>query len=423
MKKKKKANSATATPTNGSEEGVGDSTATRTLRRVKTVDFVEKGSESLLSAPSTTVVPERVDMAINQSGILPACDGRPAKLVHRAPSCPNLIRTVKSSLVDPAITRTDVHVLTIAPSWSAEDTASEGADPATPTMQIVESKNGCYEVVWDDVPADQSIRVRRRSSSACHALEMISPSARGLERVNTKLSDWSATWNSPSGSFKPTIVVFPDDDGRASLYECSVDDDEDLVVLAPPNSQITSRAPSRLPSRPASAPMTRVASHEDMALSGMPQPDEQDEQESTDRAEQLVVSNSNPDSPPERSVDANRRMNWPPAPRKLSNIEEADLKFRGHRDSVTIAHSRLLHSGGIAPELFTHRDSTSMAKKRMHARNHAAAASAEGRRRSHSYDAQSAGLRFEAVGDLPTVTEHGTQPAPTYGNLAARVCL
>ena len=74
-------------------------------------------------------------------------------------------------------------------------------------------------------------------------------------------------------------------------------------------------------------------------------------------------------------VTARRKLGASSPERKLSNVEEADVKFRNHRDSVTIAHSRLIHSGGMRPELFAHSDSLLMAKQRMHARDHAAPAS------------------------------------------------
>jgi hypothetical protein len=97
--------------------------------------------------------------------------------------------------------------------------------------------------------------------------------------------------------------------------------------------------------------------------------------------------------------------------RKLSNLEEADTKFRDHRDSVTIAHSRLVHSGGVSPELFTHRDSVSLGKKRMHARNHAASVARE---TSCQKKVSVEGLGLFADEDvsvvtLPTVEEHVAQ--------------
>jgi hypothetical protein len=280
-------------------------------------------------------------------------------------------------------------------------TNEEGGDPATPTMQIIESKSGSYEVIWDDVPSEHSIRLRgRRSSAAGHALETANPGPKyGLNRVNTKLTDWSNTWNSQSESFKPTIVVFPDDDGRATRYDCVIEEDEELSVLAPPNSQLTSAAPSRFPSRPGSAPMTRAVSCEEIPLQetmeGIP----------PDNTQSFLV----PD--PDVQPGAARKMKQAVVVRKLSNMDEADLKFRGHRDSVTIAHSRLVQSGGISPELFAHRDSVSIAKKRMYAKNHAESAARQiPRRNPTSIEA----LNLMSDDDvpevsLPAIKEHAAQ--------------
>ena len=68
--------------------------------------------------------------------------------------------------------------------------------------------------------------------------------------------------------------------------------------------------------------------------------------------------------------------------RKLSNVEDADFHFRTHRDSVSLARTRqLIGSGGLRPGIFARRDSVEIAKKRMHARGHAASSSVPARDR------------------------------------------
>jgi hypothetical protein len=352
----KKTKSTPTTPPGRPQEEVDD--GKRILRRVKTVDFASKDlSPRSWEEDHGTACHIRLSFRENSS----------TNRNHEKTSCPGTV--IKSCLADPAITRTAVHVIAIAPSWKLDEVPEDSKDPATPTMQIVESGSRRYEVVWEDFPAEHRVRLRQRRSTASHSLEAVSsPATRGLQRVNSKLTDWSGSWNSPSNSFKPTIVVFPDDDGRRSQYDCTVEDDDEIVVIAPPNSRMTSAGPSRLPSRPASAPMTRVASREDINLGDALREElPGDEQDWTLPSEQLVV----PDPEVSRLPGSSRSLRQSGALRKLSNIEEADLKFRGHRDSITIAHSRLLHSGGVSPELRVHRDSVSMAKKRMHARNHA----------------------------------------------------
>ncbi|CAN9130742.1 unnamed protein product [Alternaria alternata] len=374
---KKKAKSTTTTPP-GEFQGNAVNLEPVFLRRVRTVDFQEAGAKPSPPPPQVTITPRNPTEALKYD------IGRSAKsadnhteTVKWSASCPNTISTAKGTAAEPAITRTDVHVIAIAPSWNAENLATDdGADPATPTMQIIETKSGSYEVIWDDVPPEHTVRTRgRRSSSAGHALETASPSAkRGLERVNSKLAGWSGTWNSPSDSFKPTIVVFPNDDGRATRYDCTVDEEEDLAAV-PPNS--------------------RMISLQD-ALQDTPQAG------SPPLEQSLVVP----------SVEIRgRKTKSSVGVRKLSNLEEADTKFRDHRDSVAIAHSRLVRSGAVSPELFARVDSVSLGKKRMHARNHAAS-SARTISRQKEVLVEALGLLADediSPVTLPTVKEHAAQ--------------
>ncbi|CAN9137222.1 unnamed protein product [Alternaria alternata] len=365
---KKKAKSTTTTPP-GEFQGNAVNLEPVFLRRVRTVDFQEAGAKPSPPPPQVTITPRNPTEALKYD------IGRSAKsadnhteTVKWSASCPNTISTAKGTAAEPAITRTDVHVIAIAPSWNAENLATDdGADPATPTMQIIETKSGSYEVIWDDVPPEHTVRTRgRRSSSAGHALETASPSAkRGLERVNSKLAGWSGTWNSPSDSFKPTI---------ATRYDCTVDEEEDLAAV-PPNS--------------------RMISLQD-ALQDTPQAG------SPPLEQSLVVP----------SVEIRgRKTKSSVGVRKLSNLEEADTKFRDHRDSVAIAHSRLVRSGAVSPELFARVDSVSLGKKRMHARNHAAS-SARTISRQKEVLVEALGLLADediSPVTLPTVKEHAAQ--------------
>jgi hypothetical protein len=395
---KKKAKSTTPTPPGEflRDDVIGEC---RPLRRVKTVDFEGSGSKPSQSLPQVLAASEEPTLKQTIEPP-PSYASKSKKNGNRFPSCPNTIFTIKSSAADPAITRADVHVIAIAPSWNAHDvTNEEGMDPATPTMQIIETRNRSYEVIWNDVPSEHSTRLSdRRISSASHALEAVNPAAkRGLDRVNTKLADWSGSWNHPSDSFKPTIVVFPDDDSGAPHYDCAVDDEEDGSLWAPPNSRLTSASASCLPSRPVSAPITRKASCEEIllqtALGESPSPNTQDwEPPSTTP---LVV----PDTKQLVAV------------RQLPNMDDTDWKFREHRDSITIAHARLVNSGGVSPELFAHRDSVSMARKRMHARNHAMSAMrTTPRPKGTSLDALDLIANDnDSVVPLATIKEHATE--------------
>jgi hypothetical protein len=372
---KKKAKSVITQPSERPVLAARSSSEDKTIRRVKTVDFEEATRTSpvppspVMASTKVMYPPER------QSSKSPPEANTPRPVSSRLPSCPSMMGTAKSTPADPATTRTDVHVIAIAPSQAEVHAGGDkGVDTVTPTIQFVESKNGCYEVVWDDIPVDNKSEGRGRISSANQSLRSVgSIATRGLQRVNSKLIDWSSSWNAPSDAFKPTILVFPDEDGQLPYYECAIED-QDFIVIAPPNSQKTSAAPSRLPSRPVSAPLTRAASQEDMYTREILQ--EVPPEVKLPWIEPLADALNVPelDLQSTRQVNTARKLRPTSSIRKLSNVEEADLKFRGHRDSVTLTHSRLMHSGDISPDLFAHRDSVSMARKRMHARNHAISA-------------------------------------------------
>ena len=403
-----KAKSANTTPHNESIVGSMSSVENQKLRRVKTVDFDKAISKPIqIKASSSTV------------GYY---TGRLGKVSKRMLSCPSTAILVRRSPACPAVTRTDVHVIAIAPSspsaaglGSTQSREVDETDPATPTMQIVESSNGSYEIVWDDIPPEHSPRTRRRSSSASQALEAISTGSGSLERVNTKLTEWSGIWNTPSDSFKPTIVVFPDDDGRKPHFESAAVDDEDMEIFAPPNSERVSAVHSRHASRPVSARMSRAPSQDE--TSDTPSTQDVSLEDPVTPAEQSLVA-PDPEAWSAHLVAARRKVGVPSLERKLSNIE-GDLKFRNHRDSVTLAHSRLIHSSGVRPELFAHRDSVTIAKKRMHAKNHAASASGHlHERESRSEPGSLPGDGAFAIPPLPIVKAHAVDalkkgtPAP-----------
>lgn len=367
---KKRAKYDTITSLSGLRRNTEDHDS-KALCHIKTVDFERSGSKPSSQVSSTVIIPKSLHQTSKHEA-KPL--SRPTNTRRRAASnyisCPNTIHTMKSSVADPAITRTDVHVVAITPSWDAHDiTNEEGPDPATPTMQVIETKTSSCEVIWDDVPLEQKVRGRgRRSSSASHSLEMVSPSARrGLERVNFKLAGWLGSWNSASDSFKPTIVVFPDDDDRTTGFDCAADDKDDLPLLAPPNSQVTSTASSCHPSRPASVPLNGVVSSGDVSRG-----DAMDEtspyvgQNLLQPSEQSLLV---------RNPEIQRKGRWnkhPTKTRHLSSLEETDTRFHGHGDSVTVAYARFIRSGNVSPKPFERQNSYEIAKKRKNTRNQAA---------------------------------------------------
>ncbi|KAF1921178.1 hypothetical protein BDU57DRAFT_427151, partial [Ampelomyces quisqualis] len=410
---KKKAHSTAPTPPGEVQYLEDDLSGSRTLRRMKTVDF-DEANKSLLALPNRSTKSKNEIDTPDQRPVESARQATKLNMTRsgKAPG-PKMLDTVKSSLANPATTHTDVHVVAITPSKNTGVTGERihntSTDPATPTMQIVASDSGSYEIVWDDVPAEHNIRPSRRGSSASHALKAVSSTAaRGLLRVNSKLTDWSGSWKAPSDTFAPTIVVYPDGDGQEDLIECAVDDE--LMVFAPPNSQRTSATPSRLPSRPVSTPLTRAASQESLTLGKAAQegPSEVDLDWVSPLDDALVVPT--PPVQSTRHLNAQGRPWTMPKVRKLSNVEEVDFKFHDHRDSLTLAHARLMHTGGVSPELFTHRDSVSLAKKRMYAKNHAvSAARVLPARNSYHVTSAPAISMDDTYLDVHAVKEHAPQ--------------
>jgi hypothetical protein len=415
---KREAKTDTITPPDALQQGIIEEEV-KASRRTKAVDFKGSHSKPAPLGSRAAIVPENsMNIRIHH--------GRPAKKWRRTPSnlfpSSNTISTTKSNVADPAVTRTDVHVVAVTPSRNAHNITNEDPDPATPTMQIIETKSGSYEVIWDNVLPEQKISVRgRRSSSASHCLKTVSPGARrGLERVNSKLAGWFGTWNSLSNSFKPTIVVFPDDDGRATRFDSVAEDKEDVPLLAPPNSQVTSATSSCHPSRPASAPLTRTVSNEDVSI-GV-----------TIHGTSLHVAQNSlqPSEQPLRMPNSGflrrgRRNKYPAKARHLSSLEEADAKFCGHRDSVSVAHARLVRPERVSAELLERQDSYKLAKKRKHTQNRATSAEgASPQRKDLSLEV----LNLAVDNDIPEVSLHmvkkhaaealkNSSPPPILGSL------
>ncbi|KAF2733053.1 hypothetical protein EJ04DRAFT_296738 [Polyplosphaeria fusca] len=363
---KRESKSTTHTPSNERSDGSEDLAQVQKLRRVKTVDFEDTVSKRLLALPPLKVWTDETRPSSPDDGR--KIEPPPTRAARRVST--HFEPTTKSKPAEPAITRTDVHVVAIAPSWNEDVVPDEGGiDPATPTMQIVESAAGCYEVIWDDIEPQHDIQRARRSSSASIALRSAGSSPlKGLERVNSKLTEWSWGRQGLPEPFKPQIVVFPDDDGQDTTFDSAVDHDE-LLIIAPPNSVRGSATVSRRASQPSIARTARTESHKELDPEEMiPLSPEQL------RATQAPLDVPTPDASkvrPGQLIGASRRTKMPVKDRRLSNVEDSELKFRGHRDSVTLARSRIFNAGGVSPELFMHRDSVSMAKKRMHAKNHA----------------------------------------------------
>lgn len=162
--------------------------------------------------------------------------------------------------------------------------------------------------------------------------------------------------------------MYPDDAGRRPH---SIEDDGELVTLTPPNSQRTSEAASR----PASRPITRSHSYESGSTISLDDTQYEVPPEASAPAHTTHSSREHPYTTSESSIELvtpplaspTLRHRGPlPATRSFSNLDDAH--FRGHRDSVTLARGRLVHSSPFSDIVKTHRDSVALAKKRMRER-------------------------------------------------------
>lgn len=68
-------------------------------------------------------------------------------------------------------------------------------------------------------------------------------------------------------------------------------------------------------------------------------------------------------------IGASSGMKRPPIAQRYSSLDEPRRYFQNHRDSVLLAQQRIFKAGVVSPERFMHRDSVSIARKRMHEKN------------------------------------------------------
>jgi len=162
-----------------------------TLRRTKTVDFEEsmkQESDQPVDLPKKVVHIED-ERTCKQPPLFPQ-----SRTTARRKASYYSVNKAKSTPANPAMTRADVHVIATTPSRRLGCIQSDGSYTATPTRQIVESTSGSHETVWKNVTAESTIAPAHRNSSARNSLQAFSPaSTRSLQRINTKLTDWSGS--------------------------------------------------------------------------------------------------------------------------------------------------------------------------------------------------------------------------------------
>lgn len=68
-------------------------------------------------------------------------------------------------------------------------------------------------------------------------------------------------------------------------------------------------------------------------------------------------------------IGASSGMKRPPIAQRRFNLDEPRRYFQNRRDSVLLAQQRIFKAGGVSPERVMHRDSVSIARKRMREKN------------------------------------------------------
>jgi hypothetical protein len=360
---KQKANSTIPTPACETRKELTEP-INRKLRRMKTVDF-QKSKPLTCALPPIIACSQTGNSMATQAIESSAHNVQSPTTIRRTSTCPNTITTMKSSPADSAVTRTDVHVIAISPSldWASKAVRlGQGTDPLNPTMQIVESGNGVYRIIWDNFPEDHNCGKNKCMPPADEATGNHSPTAvRGLERVNTKLTEWSGRLQSPSNSLNPTVAVYPGDYTHHHRLERVMDhagDDGD-VLAPPPNSTRTSAIPSRGQSHSASLSLSRENSGDELT------PDSGFQK----KPSESPATDPNQEVWSDCLVDARGRLQDEVATRSISHFYNNDTAFHDHRDSVAIAHDRLSRTRGTSRDMYTHRDSIALAKKRLHAKD------------------------------------------------------
>lgn len=277
----------------------------------------------------------------------------------------------KGNAAEAATTRTDVHVYPALPlnciRGAARRSHSQLNGPK-PTIQIVESNNGVYEIVWDDLiigsgnaaygPGEESFEVDDRCTPTNASEEITTPLNEqtphfNLERVSTKLAAWSWMKGDREGRFprsvlpSPEFYVYPDQ--SSPHFAVAVDDSEDLFMAAPPNSERATQPSTRHQSHgstprrastPAPTPFrstSTVPEHTSELTSIVSRADPMVSFAET--LEDRVSAISGVEEPTPGTI----RRAWS-APRRFSNMAEHELRFKSHRDSVELFRRRRIFS-------------------------------------------------------------------------------
>lgn len=242
------------------------------------------------------------------------------------------IASIKSPTADAATTHAAVHAETTGRPDRALASPPREIPASRSSVQVVESNNSVYEVIWDEKDYSESDATGSESSTATSSGNS-SPGDAAAEppfdrskfgKINCKLAAWA--WDPETGELtrEPTAKSLPTT--ATSLSDISTD----LVRDGPTP---TGNEPSRFWGANQDTPEAQRP--ERPARSGLSD------------AESPKYAIYEPSAHPERV---------------LSNLAIADTRFTSHRDSVAVTRGKMKHKGGM--DMSRHRDSISVARAR-----------------------------------------------------------
>lgn len=310
----------------------------QSLRRVKTVEFdVEKSTQA--DAMTSPTQPRPRDFLLHVVGREISQD----TITNGA--APGSGTNRKGDSDDPVLTKAGDQLVNRAPTWTLKVPSHEPSTAlTTPATRAIQSSDSSYGVVWSDIGAEDYQGVPRKSSVPRVALRRASSTTSGLERVNSKLFEWDLGRRPGLESLAPQIIIFSDDQAHARTTPSAVEDEEDSI-WAPPNSQSTSGVSSRLASLPATARASRLPSQDEPEAA-----DNSLVNDSDNVVEDTIEGLSFPASKTSQAMlitpcQTSKKLR---ANRRLSNLDDEEVRFRGHRDSVTIARFRFDKTQGAS---------------------------------------------------------------------------
>lgn len=232
----------------------------------------------------------------------------------------------KSSVVSAAVTHTNVNPF-IAEVDSAQNATKEPQMKPNATLQIVQSRDSVYEVIWEDSLVHGVVQAESVKTSRSNDAPQSHNQGR-LKRANTKLAAW--TWghlpSSPFNTESQGEVLFEPSNTLQFLSGTSHElfDTEERADTIQPDD----------PPKPSPPPKPSSPPHLSLTI-----PNEEAEVEPLPKR-RSSTSEGRLSPQQRRQLLGNR---------KLSNLSPEEEHFNTHRDSLVLAHHRIFREDVALP--------------------------------------------------------------------------